>query len=67
MREALTSNEQAVLGYMVHGYDNICISRALSISRYTVKVYVSCVLKKLHAANRTHAAYIALRDNLVDV
>ena len=51
--------ETEVLKYLCEGYSNIEIGNFLNISRHTVKVHVTNILRALDAKDRTNAAYIA--------
>lgn len=62
----LTEREKQVLDELATGQTNQQIADQLGISPGTVRVYVSNVLAKLGAANRTEAAAIALRHGLTD-
>jgi two-component system nitrate/nitrite response regulator NarL len=57
----LTPRERQVLARLVDGLSNKAIAQALSIGEGTVKVHLKAVLRKLHVANRTQAATLALR------
>ena len=57
----LTGREREVLACLAQGMTDAEISRALTISRPTVRTHVSSILKKLGAANRTQAALYAHR------
>lgn len=61
----LTLRELKVLELLIIGYGNNQIAKELFISTHTVKFYVSSIIKKLNAKNRTHAAYIAFKQNLI--
>ncbi|MCZ7525637.1 MAG: response regulator transcription factor [Acidimicrobiia bacterium] len=61
----LTARERDVLGLIVRGMTNKQIATDLVLSVGTIRVYVSNVLVKLGAANRTEAATLALRHQLV--
>ena len=61
----LTPREREVLALLVKGRTNDEIARALYISAATVRLHVSHILSKLEASNRTEAATIAARHNLV--
>jgi len=43
------------------------IGEILRIAKRTVDEHVQAAVRKLSAANRTHAVAIALRDGIVDV
>ena len=55
----LTPRELSVIDLLREGKPNKLIARQLDIQESTVKVHVSNILKKLNAANRTHAAFVA--------
>ena len=57
----LTPRERQVLARLIDGLSNKAIAQALSIGEGTVKVHLKAVLRKLHVANRTQAATLALR------
>jgi DNA-binding NarL/FixJ family response regulator len=57
----LTPRELAVIDLLREGKPNKLIAARLDIQENTVKVHVSNILKKLNAANRTHAAFVANR------
>jgi DNA-binding NarL/FixJ family response regulator len=62
-----TARELAVLKALSTGKSNKTIARNLSISENTAKIHVRGILRKLECANRTEAALMAQRLNLVDV
>ena len=64
---ALTPRQQEVLASLVKGFNNAEIADQLGISRTVVKEHVEGLLVKLGAANRTEAAAIALRKQLVKI
>jgi len=66
MQGKLTERETATLNLVKNGYENPEIAEELYISRSTVKVYVSSLLEKLGARNRTHAVYIAFKNGIID-
>lgn len=57
----LTERQQEVLYLLRQGKSNKFIAYEIGIEESTVKVHVREIMKKLHATNRTHAAYIAER------
>ncbi|MFN2185800.1 MAG: response regulator [Anaerolineae bacterium] len=61
----LTPREREVLKLLVDGKTNRQIAEALTLSGGTVRVYVSNILAKLDASNRTEAAALALQHNLL--
>lgn len=61
----LTPQQRTVFGMIVQGRLNKQIAYELSISLTTVKAHVSAVLAKLEVANRTQAAILAKRLQLV--
>lgn len=63
--ERLTPREFSVLGLLCEGKSNTEIAAALGISHGTTKVYMSRVLAKLGAQDRTHAVVLSLRERLV--
>jgi DNA-binding NarL/FixJ family response regulator len=64
-RPALTARELDVLRLIVEGADNAAIGRELSISRHTVKQYVTNIFEKLDVRGRVEAAVYAVRAGLV--
>ncbi len=56
----LTPRQSEVLMQLTLGLSNKEIARSLGLLESTVKVHVKTILKKLPAANRTHAAMLAL-------
>ena len=62
--DRLTDRELAVLTRVGHGDTNDEIGRALYISPATARTYVSRLLSKLHARDRTALAVIAHRAGL---
>lgn len=59
MLHTLTERELQVLRYIILGYSNSQISRALNITSHTVKAHVQAILCKLKVKNRVQAAVIA--------
>jgi DNA-binding NarL/FixJ family response regulator len=60
----LTEREIAVLQHLANGKTNREIAETLFLSEGTVKNYVSTILGKLQANDRTHAAILALKRGL---
>jgi DNA-binding NarL/FixJ family response regulator len=65
--EALTPREETILELLTEGLTNAGIAAKLHLSEGTVKNYVSEVLAKLQANDRTHAVVLAIRRGLIDV
>ena len=61
----LTDREREVLALLVQGKTNKEIARELTLSPATVRAYVSNILSKLDARNRTEAVSLALQHNLL--
>ena len=64
--EPLSERELEVLRLLAEGWNNRRIAAQLVLTEGTVKNYVSTILDKLHAANRTHATSIARKQGLID-
>ncbi len=63
----LTVREREVLFWVIEGKTNYEIAVILGIKQDTVKEYLSNVLKKLDAVNRTHAAALAYQSGIVSI
>ncbi len=61
----LSERETEILRLLAQGASNRDIANTLILSLGTIKNYVSAILLKLHAANRTHAAKIARERGLL--
>jgi DNA-binding NarL/FixJ family response regulator len=57
----LTPRELSVVDLLREGKPNKLIAAQLDMQESTVKVHVRNILRKLNAANRTHAAFVANR------
>jgi DNA-binding NarL/FixJ family response regulator len=64
--EPLSERELEVLRLLADGYSNKNIAARLALTEGTIKNYVSSILDKLHAANRTHATQIARKQGLIE-
>jgi two-component system, NarL family, response regulator LiaR len=62
--DALTDREKDVLRLIARGKSNKAIANTLKLSVGTVKGYVSAILAKLGARDRTQAALIAVRNGM---
>jgi DNA-binding NarL/FixJ family response regulator len=65
--EPLTPREEEVLHLLVEGLSNREIGAQLHLTEGTVKNYVSAIIAKLQANDRTHAVVTALRRGLVEL
>ena len=65
--EPLTPREEEVLVLLVEGLSNREIGARLHLTEGTVKNYVSAIIAKLQANDRTHAVVTALRHGLVEL
>src|SRR5690606_6893190 len=61
----LTERERSILRLVAGGYSNKEIGRSLHLSEGTVKNYVSELLGKLGARDRTHAVMTAITQRLL--
>jgi len=62
--DPLTERELAILQRLAQGESNTQIAEALFLAEGTVKNYVSSIISKLQANDRTHAAVLALKRGL---
>ena len=65
--DALTPAEISVLRLIAAGNANKQIADQLSITEETVKSRVKCILSKLGANDRTHAAVIGLKRGIIEL
>jgi len=65
--DTLTPAEIAVLRLIAAGNANKQIADQLSITEETVKSRVKCILSKLGANDRTHAAVIGLKRGIIEL
>ena len=65
--EPLTPREEQVLRLLVEGLSNREIGARLHLTEGTVKNYVSAIIAKLQANDRTHAVVTALRHGLAEL
>ena len=65
--EPLTPREEEVMRLLVEGLSNKEIGVRLHLTEGTVKNYVSAIIAKLQANDRTHAVVTALRRGLVEL
>lgn len=65
--ESLSPRETEILGYVAYGHSNKQIAVKLNISHQTVKNYMTSILDKLYANDRTHAVVTALRYGWITI
>ena len=65
--DALTPAEIGVLRLIAAGNTNKQIADELSVTEETVKSRVKCILSKLGANDRTHAAIIGLKRGIIEL
>lgn len=65
--EQLTSREIQILNYVAQGFANKRIALELGISLNTVKIFVSRILTKLNASDRTEAVVIAIKHGIISI
>lgn len=65
--ETLTPREETILRLLTEGLTNAGIAARLYLSEGTVKNYVSEILSKLHANDRTHAVVLAIKHGILDL
>lgn len=63
----LTERELEVCKCLILGMNNNEIANKLYISKHTVKAYISSILVRLNARNRTEVAYILGKENIIDL
>ncbi|NNP67967.1 response regulator transcription factor [Acinetobacter sp. Ac_5812] len=63
--QSLTVREQDILRLVAGGYSNKHIAQMLDISEGTVKNYMTDILRKLDARDRTHAVLKAMNFNFI--
>ncbi|MFB7304737.1 response regulator transcription factor [Heyndrickxia sporothermodurans] len=61
----LSSREISVLELLAEGASTTEAAEALHLSEYTVRDYVSNIMKRLNARNRTEAAVKAIRLGII--
>ena len=64
---SLTKREMEVLVQVANGMFNKEIAISLNISERTVKNHLSNIFKKLEVSDRTQAAVIAIKNNIVEI
>lgn len=62
----LSAKQKDVLRFLTKGLTNPEIAEQLGLSVPTARYHVSVILQKLEVTNRSEAAVVAIRENLVD-
>jgi DNA-binding NarL/FixJ family response regulator len=62
----LTARERQLLSLVARGHGNRAAAQVLGIAEETAKGYLSNIMQKLHARDRTHAVVIAMQRGLLD-
>ena len=63
----LSPREMEILKYVAEGNPNKSIAYALNISEQTIKNYITSIMRKLNANDRTHAVVLAIRNGWLNV
>ncbi|MFC2071865.1 response regulator transcription factor [Chloroflexota bacterium] len=63
----ITAREKEVLSYVAQGFSNKMIASQLGISTNTVKIFMSRLMEKLEANDRTEAVVIAIRNKIISI
>jgi LuxR family transcriptional regulator, quorum-sensing system regulator BjaR1 len=63
---SLTPRQREILIWVSHGKSSKEIAKILGITQRGVEGLIQLAVRKLGAANRTHAVAIALRNKLID-
>lgn len=56
-----TAREKDILKLLVNGYDNLQMSKKLSVSIHTIKAHICNILQKMNVKDRTQAAIKAIK------
>ena len=62
---SLSPRQRQILASITRGLTNTDIARELNLSRPSVKTHIAALFSKIGAANRTEAAALALKNNLL--
>ena len=63
----LSPRESEVLRYVAEGNSNKRIAYALGIGEQTIKNYITSIMRKLNANDRTHAVVLAMRKGWLNI
>ena len=62
-----TPRELEICKYLILGMNNSEIAAQLYLSQHTVKAYISNIISRSGARNRTHVAYLIGKENIIDI
>lgn len=65
--EKLSVKELEVLKEVIIGLNNRQIAKKLYLAVGTVKAYLSSIMRKLDASNRTSLVYIAVKNKIIEI
>jgi DNA-binding NarL/FixJ family response regulator len=63
----LSPRESEVLKYIAEGNSNKRIAYTLGIGEQTIKNYITSIMRKLNANDRTHAVVLAIRKGWLNI
>lgn len=63
----LTQKQREICKYLIQGKSNNEIAKEMFLSTHTIKMHVSNIINTLKAKNRTHAAYILGKTNIINL
>ena len=63
----LSLKELEVLSYLVQGLINKQIAEKMCVTHSTVKAHISSIMYKLHVTTRTEAAYVAIKNKIIEI
>lgn len=63
----LSNRQLQICRYLAEGKNNNEIAALLFLSKHTIKSHVSAIIANIGAVNRTHAAYILAKENIINV
>jgi len=61
-----TKRELEILTLAAQGFKNKEIGKQTFISTHTVKAHMKSIMQKLGVTNRTEAAYIAIKNHIIE-
>jgi len=61
----LTEREKLILSFLINGFSNREIAQKISVSKNTIKLHISSILKKTNSINRASAIYKLTKANYI--